>query len=125
MAVRVTATEVKEIMDNCTVTDPKVDAFILAANDLINRVFSGVTSLSATSLKEIERWLTAHLIASTVFRQTSDEKLGEAAVKYTGKWGENLASTSYGQMVLMLDTTGKLASVGKQEAFMRAVKSFE
>jgi hypothetical protein len=125
MAARVTATEVKEIMDNCTATDITVDAFITAGTLLIDNVFAEDTSIGDDLLKEIERWFVAHMLASTISRQTSREKLGDADFTYTGKWGENLKSTSYGQMVLTLDFTGKMsANTGKQEASTYAIKSF-
>jgi hypothetical protein len=125
MAVRVTATEVKEIMDGLTATDSIIETFINAASAVIDSVFSGDTTTGATLLKELERYLAAHFIASTIFRQTSKEKLGEADVTYTGKWGENLASTSYGQTVRLLDLTGKMSQIGKSAASVFAVTSFD
>jgi hypothetical protein len=121
MAYRVTATEVKEIMDSCTVTDSIVGTFIKGANEVVNTVLG----TSTTEYKEIERWLTAHMIASTLHRTTSEEKLGDASVVYTGKWGEKLSSTPYGQMVLLLDTSGKMATMGKQTATITAIESFD
>ena len=61
----------------------------------------------------------------TSIRTTSDEKIGDVSVKYTGKWGELLKSTPYGQMALALDITGKLARAGKTGASIYAVKSFD
>ena len=125
MALRVTASEVKEIMDGCTVVDSIVETFILAANALINKVFAGDTIMGTVLLKEIERWFTAHMLASTLVRMASKEKLGDAEITYTGKYAANLDSTPYGQMVKQLDITGKMSQyVGKQMASLRAVKSF-
>ena len=77
-------------------------------------------------LKEIERWFVAHMIASTVWRTTAEEKVGDATIKYTGQWGKDLDSTPYGQMVKQLDKTGLMvASVGKRPASIYAVRSFE
>jgi len=125
MAIRVTAVEVKEIMDNCTVIDSVVDNFIITASALVDKIFIGDLSITAVLLKEIEKWLTAHLLASTLSRTTSQEQIGDVSVKYTGFWKEGLSSTSYGQMVLILDTSGKMAKAGKMGASMMAVKSFE
>ncbi len=122
---RVTAAEVKEIMDHCTVTDVIVDTFIDAANDLVTRVFSGDETTTTTTLKEIERFFAAHLIACTISRTTSDEKIGDASLKYTGQWGKNLDSTPYGQIVKQLDTTGKMGNIGKQALRIYAIKSFD
>jgi hypothetical protein len=122
MANRVTYTDVKAIMDGCTTADATVTIFITSANTLLNNTSTG---LSEETLTEIEKWLAAHLIASTVFRTTADEKVGDASVTYTGKWGMKLESTPYGQMVLLLDSTGLLATAGKMAAKIYAVKEFE
>ena len=122
---RTTATEVKAIMDNCTVDDTVVDVFIISANAVVTKVFDGDTDIGSTMKEEIERWFTAHMLASTLCRTTITEKIGEVAVKYTGEFRENLSSTPYGQMVLQLDTTGKMANIGKRRASMYAITSFE
>lgn len=121
MAYRVTATEVKQIMDNCILTDAVIGVFIGAANEVVNTVFS---STDVTEYKEIERWFTAHMIASTLQRTTSEEKIGDASVKYAGKWEKNLDSTPYGQMLKVLDTSGKMGNIGKQAASIYAVIGF-
>lgn len=122
MAVRVTATEVKVIIAT-SLSDTAVDAYIAIANPMVtNTVTCG---LSAAVLKEIERWLTAHLISITKDRMTTDEKLGEASVKYSGVFGEGLKSTSYGQMVLDLDTCGQFGNLGMKDIKITAITSFE
>jgi hypothetical protein len=119
---RVTATEVKDILDNCTKEDTTIDVFIIGASELITKVFAEDVEIGETLLKELERWFAAHMIASTIHRTTSDEKLGDASVKYTGQWGKNLDSTPYGQMVKQLDVTGKMeAYLGKSVASIFAV----
>lgn len=125
MAVRVTATEVRDILDGCTLSDAIVETFINAGTLIVDDVFASDTSLSVDLLKEIERWFVAHMIASTIHRTTSEEKIGDASVKYTGQWGKKLESTPYGQMVLTLDTTGLMGNLGKATASIYAVKSFE
>lgn len=122
---RVTASEVKAIMDGCATADATVEIMIGAASELLDVVFAGDSVLSTSQLKEIERWLTAHMLSITMHRQTKEEKVGDASASFTGKWGEKLLSTSYGQMVLILDITGKLSKAGKQAASIYAVKSFE
>jgi hypothetical protein len=124
MANRIQASDVKEIMDNCTTEDTVVETFIDAGELVITQILGNVTSLSTDQLKEIERWFVAHMIASTVFRTTASEKVGDAEVRYTGQWGKNLDSTPYGQMVKILDTTGKMSNLGKMSATIYAVKSF-
>ena len=121
---RVTATEVKQIMDNCTVDDTIVDVFIVSANGIVTEALGG-TNAGATLLKEIERWFAAHMLASTLCRMATDEKLGEASVKYTGLFRENLSSTPYGQTVMLLDYTGNMANIGKKKASIHAITSFD
>jgi len=122
MAVRVTATEVKVIITT-SLADAAIESFIAIANAMVtNTVTCG---LGAAVLKEIERWLTAHLISITQERMTTDEKLGEATVKYAGVYGEGLKGTSYGQMVLALDTCNSFANLGKKAASIKAITSFE
>jgi hypothetical protein len=131
MSVRVEAGDVKAIMDNCTVADATVDIFIAAASKVINEVFDSTPDDDSSAVtdsddyKEIERWFTAHLLASTLSRTTSEEKIGDASVKYTGQWGKNLESTPYGQMVKLLDTSGKMGNLGKQAASIFGVVEFD
>ena len=122
---RVNSTEVKAIMDNCTLDESVVDVYIGAAHEFIDQIFSEDTSVGTVLRKEIERWLTAHMIASTRHRMASEEKIGDAAVVYTGKWGTGLNSTSYGQMVLQLDTSGLMAKTGKLGASVYAIPNFD
>ena len=125
MAVRVTPAEVKEIMDNCTTSDAIVNTFIVGASAVVDKVFTNDASMSETMLKEVERWLTAHMLASTLSRTTSDEKLGDAQLTYTGKWAMGLDSTPYGQMVKTLDVSGRMAKMGLKGASMYAIPNFD
>jgi hypothetical protein len=119
---RTTATEVKKILDSTALSDTDIDSYIVTANVLVNDVLgTGTTDL----LTEIEKWLTAHLIVSTRERQAESEEAGGAKIKYTGKYDAGLKSTTYGQMVLTLDTTGKMATLSGRAAKITAVKSFD
>lgn len=120
---RTTATEVKEILDT-DLDDSIVEAFIVGANALVTEVL-GETDLGDTLLEEIERWLTAHMIASTRKRMAAEEGAGGAYIKYTGKFDKNLASTPYGQQALVLDATGNMAKLGTKAARLIAVTSFD
>ena len=117
-----TPTEVKEIYPT-DMTETQIQAYINVAEVI---VAANVTcGLSTTVLEEIERWLTAHLIASTQERQTKSERLGEAEVVYTGEYGPGLESTTYGQTAMMLDSCGGLAAMGKKAIKMTSITSFE
>lgn len=125
MAVRVTASEVKEIMDNCTVDDTVVEAIIDAANAVVTEILGSDTDIGDTLITEIEKWYSAHLIACTTHRNVTEEQLGDARVKYAGQFGKGLESTPYGQVVLQLDITGKMGNLGKRIARLRAITSFD
>jgi hypothetical protein len=120
--MRLSSSDVTLIMDGCTTDANTIDAFINSAELLMNRVFGTGETLSELELTEIERFLVAHMISSTVYKSTSREKLGDAEMEYTGKWDTGLKSTPYGQMVLLLDSTGKLANLGVAAATIYAVK---
>jgi hypothetical protein len=124
MAVRVTATQVKAIMDT-ELTDAQVDAYIVSANVMVNEIM-GTTEVTDV-LTELERWLSAHLIAITRERQAAKEGAEEASITYTGKYGMALQSTSYGQMVLTLDVSGAFANASdaKQPIVWKAIQSFD
>lgn len=120
---RTTKDAVKQII-NTSLGDSVIEALIDSANLMVTNVL-GSSELGSSTLTEIERWLTAHLISISWERQATDEKLGEASIKYAGVFGEGLKSTTYGQMVLMLDTSGLMANVGKRSARIRAIESFD
>ena len=124
--MRVTGSDVKEIID----TDlDDVDAYISAAEEIVTARLGDSTVLGTSQLKEIERWLTAHLIAMSNrdrgARDVDAEGTLDAKVTYAGKTGMGLNATRYGQMVLALDTTGKMASSGSKRVFFEAVTSFD
>lgn len=119
---RTTATEVKEILGDLAtgIADSVITAIISDANLLITDKL-GSSSLSADQLESIEKWMAAHMAASSVCHEASKEVIGPAEVTYTGKWGTRLELTSFGQMVLVLDTTGTMANLGRRPARFWAV----
>jgi hypothetical protein len=123
--MRTTAANVKAILDNTALTTAQIEAYITSADIMITQVLG--TTLGTDTLSEISRWLTAHMIATTRERPALREEAGTAKIEYTGKWGLGLASTSYGAMVLSLDTTGAMAaaSTGLKSAYIFAVPSFD
>ncbi len=123
MAVRTSAADVKAIMDS-SLLDAEVDVYIEIANPIVTDVMDG-SGVGTTRLEEIERWLTAHLISITRERMGDTEKLGEASIKYIGKFGMGLESTPYGQTVLLLDTSGAFGDQGKVAISITAITSFD
>lgn len=123
--MRTTAADVKAILDSTTLTTAQIEAYIGSANIMVTQILG--TTLGDDVLKEIERWLSAHMIATTRERQASKEEAGGAKIEYTGKWGAGLSSTSYGQMCISLDTTGAMkdADTGLKSAYIYAIPSFD
>ena len=127
MALRITPAEVRIIMrdvDEITFPDATVTAYIIGANALINENLTG-EGLSAAILIEIERWLSAHLIAISRVRTSVKEKAGTAEIAYTDKYGMGLGLSEYGQTVKALDSTGILSSLGGKSASVFAIPNFD
>ena len=106
---RVTVSEVREIITT-SILDASLTVFITQANLFVTANLGG-EGLSDDLLKEIERNIAAHFIHAADPR-TTEEKIGDAAEKYSGEFATGLSATSYGQNAMMLDTTGILATVG-------------
>ena len=121
---RTTATKVKQIIST-DLSDAIVDAFIAGATELVTETIGSSTALTDTLKAEIERWLSAHLIASTRERQLVSGEAGPAKAVYQGKTGMHLEATMYGQQVMVLDTTGSFASLSGKAAKITAITSFE
>ncbi len=111
MAYRVTTEEVLTIIDT-SLTD--VDAFIAAANVTITGMCG--SDYDNDVLKELERWLAAHLVSirdpskSAFTEQNADGP--SQKYQLTSRNPVGLATTRYGQQVLILDYLGKLANLG-------------
>ena len=119
---RTTVEAVRELIST-SLEDQVVQGFVNASNLMITELIT--SSLSEAMLTEIERWLAAHMISMGPSRMTEREKIGDAEVKYAGKFGEGLKATSYGQMVLSLDATGAFAKLGNKTISITAIKSFD
>ena len=122
---RVTESEVKKLIS----TTENITAQIDAANVVVTEKLGSNGTITADHLKEIERWLAAHLVACSIERQTLKEKIGATAVEFVGNQqssgGLGLALTSYGQQVMIIDTTGILASLGKRRARIDTIEAID
>ena len=125
MTVRVSFLEVQKIIS--TELDVlEINAFITAANAFVDGNLLG-KGLSVLQLKEIERWMAAHFIASTREQQAQSEGAGGANIKYQGVTGMGLNSTFYGQQAIILDSSGTLLDIsgGRKIASVYVVPSFD
>ena len=118
---RTTATEVKKIM-----ATGLIDADVTNVIDFANRqvtIVLGGEGMTASVLQDIETWLTAHLITMGKERQAEKEKVeGISELWFQKKTGESLRSTTYGQTVIMLDSSGLMLQAAKQKVQIRAIK---
>lgn len=111
---RTTPDQVKEILlrHYDTVNLPSLEAFIDSMTTIVDRVVALDTEsiLTEDTQELIERWLSAHGYAhgDQLYQQ---KQTGRASSTFQGKTGMYLESTQYGQMAMMLDTTGALAEM--------------
>jgi len=122
MANRTNIADVKVIIDT-ELVDDDITSMITSANLIITALL-GSEGLSVSLLTEIEKWFTAHLISSSRERQTQREEIGGDTNEEYAKLGKGLEGTTYGQMVMTLDTSGKMAATYKTKASITAVVSF-
>jgi len=127
MAFRVTVDDIKLIFETDLNAD-NIEAFIRSANVVVNDNLVG-EGVAAATLKEIERWLAAHL-AAQMDPVAGAEKIGDAEIKYLlaismSKDGLGLNNTPYGQQVRLLDPTGILAGLGRAPAIIETALGVE
>jgi hypothetical protein len=111
---RTNDTDVRKLITLTSVSDTA--SFIETANVMVdqNLLDSG---LSDAVLEQIEKYLAAHLLAiHPDEKQVIEQTIGDAIDKYAGSFGKGLESTSFGQTVLLLDTTGTFAGLGTYSA---------
>lgn len=119
--MRITETDVRAIMET-GLEDQEILAIIGVANRIITEDLASA-GLSTSRLKDIESYLTAHLISIGKERQALTERINDIWITYQGdfEFSNSLLTTTYGQMVVMLDTSGILGRSGKQKARIRSI----
>lgn len=125
MSIRTTNTAVRSVIPT-GLTDDEIDALIVQSNTIVNRTLVN-KGLAEDLLKDIETWLTAHLIATGKEIQPISEKVGDVSVQYSAVGGKRdkggfLEETTYGRMVLFLDTSGGFQKSSMKRASIKAVK---
>lgn len=125
MAILTTVSEVEELMQK-TLDDAYVASILTTTDLVLTKIFENYSGdLSNDLLTELQKYFAAHLIASTTERMGSEEKVGEASIKYLGSYTTGLDSTPYGQMLKLIDITGLIGKSGKTAVGMYAIKSFD
>jgi hypothetical protein len=118
---RTTKTAVRSVIETA-LEDPELDALITMANRIVTRTV-GEESLASDLLRDLETWLTAHLIAIGKERQPVSEKVGDIWVQFDKTGMKSfLESTRFGQMVLFMDTTGNFQASSMKRASIKAIK---
>ena len=117
---RVLAIEVKDIIKT-NKTDSNLATFINIANRFVTDVL-GSKGMSSARLKDIELFLTAHIIKVDIEKGgVKSERIGDSQRTYNIMTGNSLQSSSYGQTASMLDTSGTLLSVNIKSAVFRVL----
>lgn len=122
MANRTDKDAVESIMET-GVAALEIEAIITVANRMVTTIV-GSSSLTEEELTDIETWLSAHIIAIGKERQALSERVNDIWITYQGKFGEGLKTTTYGQMVLMLDSTGNFARAMKMKVQIDAIPQY-
>ena len=108
---RVTDTEVKAIASDDIPATLDTTTFIEIATLDVDELLDG-KDMSATRLKHIELYLSAHYaIIKTKF--VKSEKAGSVSQSFQEKNELGLSLTHYGQMAMTLDTSGTLSKRNK------------
>jgi len=107
MAARVTATEVKAIIET-DLSDVEVAPFMTMATLIVDEQLAD-SDYSDDRLKEIERWLAAHFVAMRDPR-TASESVAGMNDSFEGQTGKGYDFTRFGQQALLLDTGGHLSN---------------
>lgn len=96
--------------------DASLDAFIAAAEVIVGTDGCDLAAagLSATTIDEITKWLSAHLATSDDFRVESHRSSGHQ-VTFESEIGLGLDQSRYGMMAKILDKTGCLAQIDKAD----------
>lgn len=109
---RVTQAEVSEIIDTSVVD---FQPYILAADTYVTEALADFID-NAALLKEITRWLSAHMIAVATNNTSTmvEHQTGETRARWADlSMGKYLELTRYGQTAIALDPTGILRRAGQ------------
>lgn len=107
MAQRVTEAEVQAIMEDYP---DDLEPFIELATLMVDEELAD-RGMTASRLKQIEKWLAAHF-AATMTPLTTQEAAGSVSQSLQrGSPGQGLMATQYGQQAVSLDVSGRLRAL--------------
>lgn len=113
MSARVTADEVKEVVNTKIGADVILTSMIDTANVYIDTHLLSAGH-SDQILEKIELYLAAHFVSLTEEQGgLTRAKLGDADESFANVYDQGLKSTRFGQQALVLDTSGILNSVAR------------
>jgi len=126
MAVLATTDDVFDLLQDSSLSDAYVNSILTTVDRILTKVFEYYTGTIGTGLlTEIQKYYAAHIISLTTLRMGAEEQVGEARIKYTGKWGTGFEATPYGQILLAIDPSGLISKTAMKAASIYAVKSFD
>lgn len=120
MATRIEVPDVEKLTGT-SVGALAIDLYIAVANEIITDRLEN-KGLTDKQLERLELFLAAHLVIANRERQAVSESVDPASIQYSDIFGEGLKSTTYGQTVLQLDSTGTLQHLDKKTINLKAVK---
>jgi hypothetical protein len=110
MSVRTTEGNVQGILGNHYDNATSLVPFIDTASSLVDDIALLDSSISATRLELIERWLAAHYYEHAD-QITQSRSTGGASGQFQGRTDMGFDSTKYGQEAKRLDSSGMLVNL--------------
>ena len=108
-AITTTVEEVLELIKTTAENSTVLSSYIKTANVYVTANLA-TAGLSAAVLAEVELYLSAHFTAIVEEKGgLIKEMMGDSSDTYADKFTKGLGLTRFGQMAMVLDTTGTLA----------------
>ena len=120
---RTTATIVKQVIKT-SLSDTQVGEVIEFANRMVTDIL-GSAGYSAAKLKDIETFLTAHIIRTTKERLTVEERVADVWVKYAQRPSGYLEQTEYGQTIIFMDSEGLMLQSANEKSSFEAINQVD
>lgn len=126
MAVLATFDDVEDLMQDSSLSESYVNSILTTVDLVLTNVFLYYEgTISTDILTQLQKYYAAHIIASTTKRLGTEEQIGDARIKYIGKWGTGFDATPYGQILVGIDPSGLIKKTALKAASIYAVKSFD